>query len=78
MLAVVAFWGGVHGVKVVKSCVDDHEDTEVVPGEHAERICHSYVVDEDKLDFCCDVAKADILLIAIVQVEDPCSRIRIS
>ena len=71
ILAVVALSGAVQGVNVVKVCVDDHADTELLPAEHAERICHSYVVDEVKFDFCCDVAKADILLISIVQVDEP-------
>ena len=55
----------------MKDSVDDHADTELLFEEHAERISHSYVVDDVKLDFCCDVLEPEILLIAIVQVDEP-------
>ena len=35
------FTGVVHGVKVVKLCKEDHNETELLSVEHAERICHS-------------------------------------
>ena len=55
ILVVVGLSGAVQGVKVVKVCVDDQADTELLSVEHAERTCHSYVVDEVKLDFSLDV-----------------------
>ena len=55
MPLVTGLSGAVHGVKVVKVCVDDHADTELLSLEQAERTCHSYVVEGVKLDFCLDV-----------------------
>ena len=41
MPVVVALTGLVHGVNVVKVCVEDQADTELLSLEQAERICHS-------------------------------------
>ena len=38
---VVGLTGVEQGVQVVKVCIEDHADTELLSLEHAERTCHS-------------------------------------
>ena len=68
---VVAFNGLVQGVNVVKLSVADHADTELLSVEHAERTCHSYVVEEDKPVLVCEVFGK--LSIKSVHVAEPCA-----
>ena len=66
---VVGLTGVEQGVQVVNVCIEDHADTELLSLEHAERTCHSYVVEELNPVFCCDVL--EIFNIKVVQVDDP-------
>ena len=66
---VVGLTGVEQGVQVVNVCIEDHADTELLSLEHAERTCHSYVVEELNPVFWRDVSTK--LSINVVQVDDP-------
>ena len=55
IFVVLELEGTTQGVRVVNVCIEDHADTELLSLEHAERTCHSYVVEELNPVFCCDV-----------------------
>ena len=71
---VVAFNGVVQGAKVVKFWVVVQADTELLSKEHAERTCHSYVVEDDKPVFILLVLIKFVM--NVVHVEVPCVLMR--